>query len=416
MVYSQFKLKKKGEYTMRELNFSTHNLSVDLKEVKRMFRDEFNNGCRYMIKQAFEKIMEDEMKMYLKAVPYERSSSRKSYRNGYRSRSLLTNVGEIELEVPRSRDSGYCPGIFERYKRVHDVVDRGIKEMFLKGVSTRKVRDILDVLCGFGVSAGYVSQVTKELDSEVRMFMNEPIDDDYAFLFLDALSVKIRYELKAKRKMVLVAYGVRKDGSRRLLSFRLAKSEGTGTWQSFLENLKVRGLKGHNLELVIMDGAAGLWAAIDQVYPLVKHQLCWVHKLRNVARYGPRTRAQECVSEAAAIMYAGSSRKAARMFREWKKRWEDINPRGVACLERDFDRLISFFEFDPSFHKVIRTTNIIERCFKEVRRRLKVMGYFQNVKSCKRIVMSLFYYFNSKWDNSRREIIEPIADYFKLAA
>ncbi|MBD3178614.1 MAG: IS256 family transposase [Candidatus Latescibacteria bacterium] len=401
---------------MRELNFSTHNLSVDLKEVKRMFRDEFNNGCRYMIKQAFEKIMEDEMKMYLKAVPYERSRSRKSYRNGYRSRSLLTNVGEIDLEVPRSRDGGYAPGIFERYKRVHDVVDRGIKEMFLKGVSTRKVRDVLDVLCGFGVSAGYVSQVTKELDSEVRLFMNEPIDDDYAFLFLDALSVKIRYELKAKRKMVLVAYGVRKDGSRRLLSFRLAKSEGTGTWQSFLENLKVRGLKGHNLELAIMDGAAGLWAAIEQVYPLVKHQLCWVHKLRNVARYGPRARAQECVSEAAAIMYAGSSGKAARMFREWKRRWEDINPKGVACLERDFHRLIAFFDFDPSFHKVIRTTNIIERCFKEVRRRLKVMGYFQNTKSCKRIVMSLFYYFNSKWGNNRREIIEPIADYFKLAA
>jgi len=401
---------------MRELNFSDHNLSVDLKEVKSMFRDEFNNGCRYVIKQAFEKIMKYEVNSYLKAESYERAAGRQSYRNGYRKRSLLTNVGLLELEIPRTRDGGYIPSVFERYKRVQDVVDRGIKEMFLKGVSTRKVGEVLNALCGTGVSAGYVSRVTKQLDKEVRLFMNEPVDDEYAFLFLDALSMRIRYELKVKRRMVLVAYGVRKDGSRRLLSFRVAKSEGTGTWQSFLENLKVRGLKGHNLELVIMDGAPGLWAAIEEVYPLVPHQLCWVHKLRNVAKYGPRSKVEECAGEAAQIMYAETSAKAARLFRIWKERWKDINPKGVACLERDFDRLIPFFEFDHSFHKVIRTTNIIERCFKEVRRRLKVMGYFQNTKSCKRIVMSLFFYFNGKWDNSRKERIDPIAYYFKQAA
>jgi transposase-like protein len=274
---------------------------------------------------------------------------------------------------------------------------------------------VLDALCGAGVSAGYVSQVTKQLDSEVRRFENEPIADDYAFLFLDALSMRIRFEIKAQRRMVLVAYGVRRNGSRRLLSFRVAKSEGTGTWRSFLENLKVRGLRGHNLELVTMDGSTGLWAAIEEVYPVVPHQLCWVHKLRNIAKYGPRSRMQECVSEAARIMYAGSSAQAAKLFRRWKKRWQEINPKGVACLERDFERLVPFFEFDPSFHKVIRTTNVIERCFKEVRRRLKVMGYFQNTKSCKRIVMSLFYYFNGKWDNKKERIV-PIARYFKQAA
>jgi transposase-like protein len=164
-----------------------------------------------------------------------------------------------------------------------------------------------------------------------------------------------------------------------------------------------------------MDGAPGLWAAIEEVYPLVPHQLCWVHKLRNISRYGPRSSREACVAEAAQIMYAPSSTQAAKLFREWKRRWQDINPRGVACLERDFDRLIPFFEFDSSLHKIIRTTNVIERCFKEVRRRLKVIGYFQNTKSCKRIVMSLFFYFNGKWD-SRKERIESIASYFKQAA
>lgn len=400
---------------MRELDFSAHNLSVDLREVKRMFANDFNDGCRHLIKQAFEGIMRCEIDDYLKARPYERSERRRSQRNGYRDRSLLTSVGALELEVPRTRDGGYVPEVFERYKRIHAIVDRGIKEMFLKGVSTRKVRDVLDALCGSGVSAGYVSQVTKQLDSEVRRFENEPIEDDFAFLFLDALSMKIRYELRAKRRMVLVAYGVRRDGSRRLLSFRIAKGEGTGTWKSFLENLKVRGLRGHNLELVIMDGAAGLWAAIEEVYPLVPHQLCWVHKLRNISRYGPRSSREACVAEAAQIMYAPSSAQAAKVFRKWRRRWQQINPRGVACLERDFGRLIPFFEFDPSVHKIIRTTNVIERCFKEIRRRLKVMGYFQNTGSCKRIVMSLFFYFNGKWD-CRKERIIPIASYFRQAA
>jgi transposase-like protein len=405
----------KEGYTMRELDFSEHNLAVDLLEVKKMYREDFNRGCRYLIKQAFEGIMDCEINDYLRAEPYERCESRRSQRNGYRERSLVTNVGVLELEVPRARDSGYAPEVFDRYKRIHDVVDRGIKEMFLKGVSTRKVRDVLDVLCGSGVSAGYVSHVTKQLDAEVRRFENEPIDDGFVFLFIDALSMRIRFEIRAQRRMVLVAYGIRRDGSRRLLSFRVAKSEGTGTWRSFLENLKVRGLRGHNLELVTMDGAPGLWSAIEEVYPLVPHQLCWVHKLRNIAKYGPKSQREACVSEAARIMYAGSSTQAAKLFRQWKKKWQEINPKGVECLERDFERLIPFFEFDPSFYRIIRTTNVIERSFKEIRRRLKVMGYFQNLKSCKRILLSQIYYFNGKWDN-RKERIKPIAEHFEKAA
>lgn len=409
---------------MEELDFSRHNLAVDLLEVKKMFEEDFNDGCRYLVRRAFEGIMRVDLDAYLGAERYQRSDSRQGYRNGYRRRSLLTSVGVVELEVPRARDGGYVPEIFERYKRVHEVVDEGIREMFLKGVSTRKVGDVLDALCGEGVSAGYVSQVSKELDREVRRFENEPIGDEYAFLFLDALSVRIRYELSAKRRLILIAYGIRRDGSRRLLSFSIAKRESQASWRSFLENLRVRGLIGRSLELIIVDGAPGLWAALDDVYPLVPHQLCWVHKLRNIARYGPRSQVEACVAEAAKIMYAGTSRKAAALFRRWKQRWQEVNPKGVACLcvarrqaclERDFHRLIAFFEFDPTFHKVIRTTNVIERSFKEIRRRLKVMGYFQNAKSCARIVLSQFYYFNAKWDR-RTERIESIGDYSRNAA
>jgi putative transposase len=400
---------------MQELDFTRHRLSVDLVEVKKMFAEDFNGACRHLVKEAFEGIMRLDLEAYLGADRYERSQSRQGHRNGYRRRQLLTSVGVVDLSVPRSRDSGYEPEVLERYKRVHRVVDKGIKEIFLQGVSTRRVRDVLDALCGGGVSAGYVSQVVKGLDREVRRFENEPIQDEYAFLFLDALSVRIRYELKGKRRLVLMAYGIRRDGSRRLLSFSVAKRESQATWRSFLENLKVRGLSGQALELIVVDGAAGLWGALEEVYPLVEHQLCWVHKLRNLARYGPRSKRDECVTEAARIMYAGSARKAARLFRQWKSRWQEVNPKGVACLERDFHRLIPFLEFDPSFHKVIRTTNVIERSFKEIRRRLKVMGYFQDYRSCSRIVLSQVYYFNAKWD-LRRQRIQAIAEYFDEAA
>ncbi|MGB8658087.1 MAG: IS256 family transposase [Candidatus Zixiibacteriota bacterium] len=342
---------------------------------------------------------------------YERTPVRSGFRNGYRVRTLLTSVGVIELEVSRDRGGEYEPECFERYKRVHPVVDEGIKAMFLRGVSTRKVRHVLDCLCGSGVSASYVSQVTKALDQEVKAFENRPMDDDFAFLFLDGLGVKIRLELKVKRYKFLVAYGIRRDGSRSLVSFRWAHSEGTGTWRSFLENLKVRGLGGHNLELIILDGCLGLWSAIDEVYPLVPHQLCWVHKLRNVSKYCPKRYRQECSREAAGIMYAQTSTMAAKLFRPWKEKWIRLIPNAVVCLERDFDKLIPFFEFPPEFHKVIRTTNVIERSFKEIRRRLQVMGYFQNTKSGKRIVLSLFFYFNHKWDR-RTERIIPVVRYF----
>lgn len=397
--------------SVKQLDFSRHNLVIDLKEVKRMFEVHFDLGCRYLVKQTFEEVMALDLYEYICARRYERTPVREGYRNGYRVRTLLTSVGLIDLEVPRDRAGEYQPECFERYKRVQPVVDDGIKAMFLRGVSTRKVRNILDCLCGEGVSASYVSQVTKVLDSEVKVFENTPIGDDFAFLFLDALGVKIRLELKVKRYKVLIAYGIRRDGSRSLISFRLAHTEGSGTWRSFLENLKVRGLVGHNLELIIMDGCPGLWGAIEEVYPLVSHQLCWVHKLRNIAKYCPKKYQKECISEAARIMYAQTSTMAAKLFRQWKKRWIKLIPKAVACLERDFDKLIPFFEFSSEFHKVIRTTNVIERCFKEVRRRLKVMGYFQDTKSCKRIVLSQFSYFNKKWER-RTEKIVSIAQYF----
>ena len=162
-----------------------------------------------------------------------------------------------------------------------------------------------------------------------------------------------------------------------------------------------------------MDGGAGLWAAAQEVYPFVEHQLCWVHKLRNVTKYCPKGLRQECLHQATQIMYAPSVAVAARRFREWKQRWQSKIPKAVNCLEKDFDKLLPFFQFPNQLRKMIRTTNPPQAgCFREVRRRLKVMGYFQNSKSCDRIIYAIFNYFNAKWTRNTEKIkaIKDVTD------
>jgi putative transposase len=388
----------------RELNFNGRKLTFALSEVKDMFGMHFEEGCRHVAQRVYNKILVADFDAFLNASRHQRTSRRRGYRNGYRSRSLLTSVGALDLKVPRDREGEFQPGLFARYRRGNGSLEETIRAMFLRGVSTRKVGEVLDVLSGQRLSAGKVSTVVKELNEAVADFANRPIEDDFVFLFLDALSVKIRFELKAKKVKLLVAYGVRLNGERKLISFMRANSESTACWESFLDNLHVRGLKGRTLRLIVMDGGAGLWSAVQEVYPLVEQQLCWVHKLRNVAKYCPVRWRAECVNQVAQIMYARSSAMAAKRFRAWKRQWQSKIPRAVDCLERDFDRLIPVFEFPEDIRKMIRTTNVIERCFREVRRRLKVMGCFQNSRSCDRITYAIFNYFNCKWQQHSQRI------------
>jgi len=399
----------------KELNFDKHNLNIAMSEVKDLFRMHFEQGCRYVAKRVCERILALDFEAYIRADRHQRTSRRRGYRNGYRHRNLLTAVGLLDLKIPRDREGRFRPTLFRRCKRVEKNLDDLIRCAFISGVSTDKVGEVLDVLCGHRVSASYVSTVTKELDSAVKDFNNSPLEDDFVFLFLDALTVKIRFELKVKSVKLLVAYGIRKDGKRSLISFQRAPSESAACWRTFLDNLHVRGLKGRNLKLIILDGAPGLWSSVAEVYPLIEHQLCWVHKLRNVASYCPKRYRQECVSQATQIMYARAAGVAANRFRAWKQQWKTIIPKAVSCLEKDFDRLIPFFVFPQKIHKMIRTTNVIERCFREVRRRLKVMGYFQNSKSCDRIIYAIFNYFNCKWKRNCRRI-KAIEEIFRKAA
>ena len=387
-----------------ELNFDSHNVVLAMSEVKDLFRMHFEQGCRFVAKRVYDQVLAVDFESWLAARHYERTSGRRDWRNGTRLRGLLTSVGHLNLKVPRSRQGGWKPSMFEKYRRVDKQLSAMIREMFVCGVSTRKVSDVLEVLCDERVSASYVSKVVKELDGAVQAYHHRPVDDGFIFLYLDGLSVRIKVGLKAQRYMLLVAYGVRSDGSREIIGFQKVKSESARCWQTFLDDLKARGLNGQKLQLIIMDGALGLWAAVEAVYPHVEHQLCWVHKLRNLALYCYKRYRRDCVGEAVQIMTAPSGGVAANRFRVWKRRWQKLIPKAVACLERDFDKLIPMFEFPVEIRKMIRTTNVIERSFREVRRRLKVMGYFQNSRSCHRIVYAVFTHLNHKWKRNNEKI------------
>jgi len=381
----------------RELDFTSHNVAESMSEIKQMFLLHFERANRYVTQRVYNQILAVDFEAHLAAKPYERTERRRGQRNGYRPRTLATSAGVLQLQVPRDRAGTFQPELFGRYQRFERSFEEGIRQLFLAGASTRKIGEVLASLCGTRVSAGKVSSVLKELNQAVRDFANAPLADDYLFLFLDALNVSIKFGLKARKVKLLVGYGIHVDGRRQLIAFRRAQSESQACWQAFLENLQVRGLRGQSLQLISMDGGQGLWRAVQEVYPLVPHQLCWVHKLRNVAKYCRVVDREACTREAAKIMYAKTEQGAARIFRAWRQRWQERAPKAVACLAGDFDRLIPMFAFPEQLRKLIRTTNVIERCFREVRRRLKVMGYFQDSGSCDRIVYALFACFNAKW-------------------
>jgi len=402
---------------LKELDFTKHNLSDFRFGLNQIFADDLIDAGRRQMKELMEMSLVVEFEEYIGLKRHQQSEKRKDYRNGFRSRDLLTTLGVIkDIRVPRGRKKGFVPATFHRYKRAQHVVDAGILKMYLMGVSTRKVGDVLEALFNYTVSAAHVSKLSKRLDGDVTAFHDRPLNDDFLYLFLDGIYIKTRQVSKSVKLVILAAYGVRENGSRRLIDFRIAKSEGRGAWTSFLENLKVRGLGGSKLALVISDGCPALWAAAEEVYPFVEHQLCWMHKLRNVSNNCPARHREQCLAQARQIYLSPTVKIAMRKFRKWEKAWREPAPRAVACLGRDIDKLLVFLNCPRPHHKKIRTTNVIERQFRELRRRLRVMGTFPDSASAGRMIFSLFVYHNTRWERPNTRIKEIAATYKTKAA
>jgi transposase-like protein len=351
-----------------------------------------------MTKEFLEATLREERRGYLSAYRYERTEERSDYRNGSYRRDLLTSYGLIRgIRVPRCRKKGFVSGVLPRYKTREKRVTEVLKAMCVVGVSRRRTRDVTAPLLGSEVSPGTVSKIFAELQSEVRTFHRRPLKDEYQVLFLDGIYVSIMETVRAKKRAVLVAYGIKGDGTRELVHFQVARSESKGEWEGFLNSLYRRGLTGEGLKLVVTDGAKGLKGALDTVYPYPKRQLCWAHKIRNVANYLPKKYREECMRGARKLYTAESKRGAMRKFTRWKEEWGSLVPRAVKSIERELHRLFNFYDFPEEQRKKLRTTNAIERCMREVRRRTYANGCFAHRESCERVLYAVVAHMNEKW-------------------
>jgi putative transposase len=305
-------------------------------------------------------------------------------------------MGDIELAVPRTRNWSAMEVVRSYARRAPDV-DRCILACFVYGLSTRKVSEALLPIFGERVSPATVSRVAKVLDQAVDSFHRRPLENRYSSLQFDGVVLSRKSGEGALRRPVLVALGIRPDGRKEIIDFMMAPAESQEAWEGFLNDLYRRGLTGEGVEMITTDGGKGLIAALQVVYPRGREQRCWAHKVRNVldkVRLADRDQVKRGLRK---IYQAKNRTKALEAALRFAAIWEDTYPEAVKCLMKDLEELLAFFYFtDPDWRKAVRTTNAIERRFREVRRRTRPMGVFYDRTSIERILLAVFVYENQK--------------------
>lgn len=355
--------------------------------------DEVQDRSRQVIRRVLERRMRQRVRGYLEE---ELSRGEQDRRNGYYRRHLLTSMGDIELAVPRTRTWSAIEVVRSYARRAPDV-DRCILACFVYGLSTRKVSEALLPIFGERVSPATVSRVAKVLDQAVDSFHRRPLENRYSSLQFDGVVLSRKSGQGALRRPVLVALGIRPDGRKEIIDFLMASAESQEAWEGFLNDLYRRGLTGEGVEMITTDGGKGLIAALKVVYPREREQRCWAHKVRNVldkVRLADRDQVKRGLRR---IYQAKNRTKALEAALRFAATWGDIYPEAVKCLMKDIEELLAFFYFkDPDWRRAVRTTNAIERRFREVRRRTRPMGVFSDRTSIERILLAVFIYENQK--------------------
>jgi putative transposase len=378
---------------------TTRNVSRAIKEINGFeWEGDFKPMARQALKELLEKRLEEEMAEYLGVARYEHAADRRDYRNGHYVRHLLTEIGDIELIVPRSRKGKFPSKLLARYARRCRSVDKVLLACFCLGLSTRKAASVLAPVLGEKVSPSTISRIARGLDQEVDGYHRRELKDQYRFLFLDGVVLKSKGALKVQKKILLCAFGITVEGRHEMIDFYPAASESGACWEAFLRDLYQRGVQGEACELIATDGGTGLHLALQIVYPKALLQRCWAHKTRNVLDK-VKKKDQPAVKKALSrISHAANRREAAQAYWRFSSRWKKAYPRAVACLQKDFDQLLSFFQIKNSqLWSRLRTTNLIERAFREVRRRTRPMGVMAHTQSVQRIVFAVFHHLNKNW-------------------
>jgi len=355
---------------------------------------------RELFRDVLQEVLEAEMTETLQAKPGERTSERLGLRSGSYSRTLITRVGKLELRVPQDRQGRFSTQLFERYQRSEKALVSALAEMYVQGVSTRKVKAITEELCGHSFSASSISDINKTLDEQLAQFATRRLDEEYPYLILDARYERVRENGTIHKRAVLVAIGINWDGRRCVLGVDLANRESISSWKEFLVGLRTRGLTG--VELVVTDDHAGLRAAIAEVLPEAAWQRCYVHFLRNCLDHLPRKGDDDCLRELRWIYERRNLGEARNDLALWIAKWESRYAKLVAWVEENIEETLTFYRLPPQHHKHLKSTNMLERLNEELKRRTHVVRIFPNAASCLRLVRALAVETHENWIEATR--------------
>lgn len=361
---------------------------------------ESGDPIREIVQETVQQILECEMDELLQARRGERSEERTGYRSGYYGRSFITRVGKLELRIPQDRAGRFQTELFERYQRSEKALFSALSEMYVQGVSTRKVKAITEELCGHSFSASSISAITKKLDEQLEAFAKRMLEEDYPYLILDARYERVRIDGAIRSQAVLIAIGINWDGRRCILGVEIANRESKSSWREFLLSLKARGLRG--VELVVSDDHAGLRAAVQEVLTEAHWQRCYVHFLRNALDYLPRRRDDDCLRELRWIYERRDAAEARRDLSAWLAKWEPKYPKLCDWVEQNIEETLTFYRLPAQHHKHLKSTNMLERLNEEIKRRTHVVRIFPNEASCLRLIRALAVEMHENWIEATR--------------
>ncbi|MDP8926473.1 MAG: IS256 family transposase [Actinomycetota bacterium] len=357
---------------------------------------------REVVERVLQEMLEAQMTEHVGATPYERTEKRTGHRNGYKPRTLRTRVGTLNLLVPQDREGTFSTRLFARYQRNEKALVLTLMEMYVEGISTRKVAEVTEALCGTSFSKSLVSRLAGDLDTELRAWRRRPLGAKaYPYLFVDARYEKVRVGHRVVSQGALIVSAVREDGFREIVAVEVADTESEATYQELFRSLKARGLKG--VELVTSDDQPGLEAAIARHFQGASWQRCQVHYARNLTKLVPRTKRKELAAGLSGVFAAPTREVALKLVEQLADRWrEKGHPKVSEHLEENVEDCLVCLSFPEDHRRRIRTTNGLERLNQEIKRRTRVVRIFPNREACLRLVTALAVEQSEEWITGRR--------------
>lgn len=352
---------------------------------------------------VLEKLMNELMKLEREQVVgashYERTDDRKGYCNGFKNKTLATRSGKLELKVPQTRGISFYPQCLERGERSERALKLAVAEMYFSGVSTRRVKQITEELCGMEISSTQVSRLASLLDDELEKFRKRALEE-MPIIYLDAHYEKVRHEGQVRSLAILKGIGINREGKREVLGVSCSLSEAEIHWRNFIEDMLSRGLKG--IQLIVSDDHKGLKAALRSSLPSVPWQRCVFHLCQNAQHHSPSITMRGEIAQAVKDIYQAVDLTEARgRMKETVARYEGRAKKFCDWLEDNFEEGLAFYKFPRAMWRKIRTVNMVENLNKEVRRRTNVVRVFPNESSALRLISAVLADKHEDWASER---------------